>query len=81
MSPQNINNQSTDSNDNLDEERQQFAEIQTYLAPIYRDIFPDRVAPRTVIIVPSASLDYEVLSKISGVHHYEERMLWELLNF
>ena len=37
------------------------------------------MAPRTVIIVPSASLDYDVLSKIAGVHHYEERMLCLLI--
>ena len=63
----------------LEEERRQFTQLQTILAPIYRDIFPDRVAPRTVIIIPSASLDNEVLSKISGVHHYEERMLCLLI--
>ena len=63
----------------LDEERRRFAEIQKKLAPIYRDIFPDRVAPRTVIIVPSSSVDQEVLRKITGVHHYEERMLCLLI--
>jgi hypothetical protein len=36
-------------------------------------------APRTVLIVPSLSLDQEVLARISGVHHYEERMLCLLL--
>lgn len=62
-----------------EEERRQFAEIQKKLAPIYRDIFPDRVAPRTVIIVPSLSLDMETLEKVTGVHHYEERMLCLLI--
>jgi len=67
------------SKNHMEQERHKFAEIQTRLAPIFRDIFPDRVAPRTVIIIPSASLDHEVLSKISGVHHYEERMLCLLI--
>jgi hypothetical protein len=70
---------STGSHVGLDEERRQFAKLQSRLAPIYRDIFPERVAPRTVIIVPSLSLDEEVLSKVPGVHHYEERMLCLLI--
>lgn len=61
------------------DEKKRFAEIQKMLAPIYRDIFPDRVAPRTVIIVPSLSLDMETLSKVTGVHFYEERMLCLLI--
>ena len=36
-------------------------------------------APRTVLIVPSLSLDQQVMAKVSGVHHYEERMLCLLL--
>jgi hypothetical protein len=63
----------------LDEERRRFAKLQSRLAPIYRDIFPNRVAPRTVIIVPSHSLDEDVLSKVPGAHHYEERMLCLLI--
>jgi hypothetical protein len=63
----------------FDEERREFAKLQRRLVPIYRDIFPDRVAPRTVIIVPSASLDEDVLSKVPGAHHYEERMLCLLI--
>ena len=79
MTFQNSKDHSTRSDDGLDAERRQFAELQTRLAPIYRDIFPDRVAPRTVIIIPSASVDSDVLSKISGIHHYEERMLCLLI--
>jgi len=64
---------------NMDLEKKKFAQIQKQLVPIYRDIFPDRVAEQTVIIVPSASLDIEVLSKITGIHHYEERLLCLLI--
>ncbi len=56
-----------------------FAAIQQSLAPMYRRIFPDRRALRTVIVLPSLSLDAEVLAKVSGVHHYEERMLCMLM--
>jgi hypothetical protein len=56
-----------------------FQAIQDRLGPMYRDIFFNDNAPRTVVVVPSLSLDQEVLGKISGVHHYEERMLCLLL--
>ncbi len=35
--------------------------------------------PRTVVVMPSLSMEPEVLARISGVHHYEERMLCMLL--
>ena len=56
-----------------------FAEMQERLARNYVDIFPDNNAARTVVIVPSLSLDTDVLARITGVHHYEERMLCLLL--
>ncbi len=60
-------------------ERAEFARLQARLAPLFREVFSDVGAPRTVLVVPSLSLDAEVMSKISGVHHYEERMLCLLL--
>ena len=56
-----------------------FARLQGALERQFRDVFPDPMAPRCVVILPSLSLDQEVLAKISGVHHYEERMLCMLL--
>jgi len=61
------------------EERQRFALIQERLAPLFRRAFPDPHAHQTVVIIPSLSLDAEELAKISGVHHYEERMLCMLM--
>src|SRR5918994_7668286 len=61
------------------EELRRFARIQERLAPMFRRIFPYPRAPRTVVVVPSLSLDAEELEKISGVHHYEERMLCMLM--
>ncbi|MBD0354952.1 MAG: carboxylate-amine ligase, partial [Rubrobacteraceae bacterium] len=46
---------------------------------MFRRIFPYPRAPRTIVVVPSLSLDAEELQKISGVHHYEERMLCMLM--
>ena len=46
---------------------------------MFRRVFPERMHPRCVLVVPSLTLDGDVLSKISGAHHYEERMLCLLL--
>jgi len=62
----------------LDREREVFADLQTRLPGIY-SAFGDRAAQQTVVIVPSLSLDPEVLAKVSGVHHYEERLLCLLI--
>jgi hypothetical protein len=42
-------------------------------------IFPDKYAPRTIVIVPSLTLDLEILSKLKGSIHYEERLLCLLM--
>jgi hypothetical protein len=56
-----------------------FRRLQSRLPDLFRRVFPDPKAPRTVLIVPSFSLDQEVMSKITGVMHYEERFLCLLL--
>lgn len=61
------------------EEREAFRRLQSQLAGQFRRVFPDPKVPRTVLIVPSFSLDQEVMSKIKGVTHYEERFLCLLL--
>ena len=60
-------------------ERRRFAELQRRLEPLYRRVFADRLAPRTVVVVPSLSLDADTLAKIRGVAHYEERLLCLLM--
>jgi len=45
----------------------------------YDKIFPDKHAPRTVLIIPSLSSDTDLLTKIKGAIHYEERMLCLLM--
>ncbi len=61
------------------EEYQAFQRLQAQFSTHYAHAFNDIHAPRTVLVVPSLSLDQEVLNRISGVHHYEERMLCMLL--
>ena len=56
-----------------------FAELQAALARSFSGTIEDPLAPRAVLVVPSLTLDAEVMAKISGVHHYEERMLCLLL--
>ncbi len=56
-----------------------FAELQAGFALAYPRLVADPRAPRTVVVLPSLSLDAEVMARISGVHHYEERMLCMLL--
>ncbi|WP_202396162.1 peptide ligase PGM1-related protein [Stappia sediminis] len=63
----------------LDEERAAFDRLQKKFAGQYRRVFSDPLHPRTIVVLPSLTLDQNVLSGISGVHHYEERMLCLLL--
>ena len=57
----------------------QFMALNNQLAAQFKNQFPDPLAPKTVIIVPSLSLDAEMLEKITGHIHYEERLLCLLL--
>ena len=57
----------------------QFKKLQDRFPRQFEQVFPDKLAPRTVLIVPSLSMDTEILSKISGINHYEERMLCMLM--
>ena len=61
------------------EELKAFARIQERLAPLAQRNISEPRAPQTVVVVPSLSLDAEELAKVSGVHHYEERLLCMLM--
>ena len=60
-------------------ELERFTALQSGLGTLFRQILPDRNAPRTVVVNPSLSLDPEILTGISGLIHYEERMLCMLM--
>jgi hypothetical protein len=68
-----------DAPSEVQEESQRFERLQQQLAPQFEQVFPHMQVPRTIVVVPSLSLDAEELAKISGVHHYEERMLCLLM--
>lgn len=62
-----------------DEEKNSFKKLQKDFEYQFREVFPDRLAPRTVVIIPSLTLDSEILTKIKGHVYYEERMLCMLM--
>ena len=61
------------------EECDHFARLQEGLPALFEAVFPHPRAPRTIVVIPSLSLDGEFLKKIDGVQHYEERMLCLLM--
>jgi len=56
-----------------------FKKLQERFPQQFEHVFPDKLAPRTVIIIPSLTMDEEILSKIDGIIHYEERLLCMLM--
>ena len=61
------------------EELLAFADLQTQLPVLYRRVSMDNRADHTVVVIPSLSMDQRELKKVSGVHHYEERLLFMLM--
>ncbi len=61
------------------EESAVFIAMQVQFREQFDKIFPDKLAPRTVVILPSLSLDHDILSKVKGAQYYEERMLCLLM--
>jgi len=61
------------------EEIAAFSDLQGRLPGLFRRVFADPEAPRTVVIVPGLSMDAEVLAKVTGGLHYEERQLSMLM--
>ncbi len=61
------------------EELVAFEAHQRRLKQLFREVTANDRQPHTVVVVPSLSLDARELAKISGVHHYEERLLYNLM--
>lgn len=62
-----------------DEEKNRLHNLQEQFFDQFQKYFPDPLAPKTVVILPGLTLDSEILTKLSGVIHYEERLLCLLL--
>lgn len=56
-----------------------FCKLQQNFAPQYKAVFHDKMAAKTVVVIPSLTLDPIILAKIDGIVHYEERLLCLLL--
>jgi hypothetical protein len=61
------------------EECAAFAALQGRLPGLFRAVFADPAAPRTVVVVPGLSMDADVLARVVGGRHYEERQLVMLM--
>ncbi len=61
------------------EELAAFADLTARLPALFSQVSEDDRCEHTVLVVPSLSLDPEELAKVSGVHHYEERLLFYLM--
>jgi hypothetical protein len=55
-----------------------FAELQQRLSADVEDVEAS-AAPWDVLVVPSLNLDAQQIALVQGVHHYEERQLFELI--
>ena len=56
-----------------------FADLQTQLPEMYERVSHNLRSEHLVVVVPSLSMDPRELAKISGAHHYEERLLFFLM--
>ncbi|MCS6916366.1 MAG: peptide ligase PGM1-related protein [Chitinophagales bacterium] len=62
-----------------DVERQRFSELNAAFAASFEPTFTDISSPKCVVIIPSLSVDQEILSKVNGYVYYEERLLCLLM--
>jgi PGM1 C-terminal domain/ATP-grasp domain len=60
-------------------DRELFNQLKEELRHQFRTTFPDKLAPRTVVVIPSLTLDHTILSKVKGHVFYEERLLCLLM--
>jgi hypothetical protein len=56
-----------------------FSRLQQRFTKHFPEIFLNDLAEKTVVIVPSLTLDGEMLKTVKGIVHYEERMLCLLM--
>ncbi len=61
------------------EELEAFERLKQALPKLYNEVTSDGRHPNTAVVVPSLSMHPSELKKITGVHHYEERLLFLLM--
>jgi hypothetical protein len=50
--------------DIVNEDARKFKELQNKFPAQYENVFPDKMAAKTVVIIPSLTLDQEILNKV-----------------
>jgi PGM1 C-terminal domain len=60
-------------------EAEAFKKLQQSFAAQFESVFPNRMAPKTIVVIPSLTLDREILDNVKGVNYYEERLLCMLM--
>lgn len=60
-------------------DKELYNQLKEQLCEQFRTTFPDKLAPRTVVVIPSLTLDHTILSKVKGHVFYEERLLCLLM--
>ncbi|MCU0526569.1 MAG: peptide ligase PGM1-related protein [Elainella sp. Prado103] len=61
------------------EQQEQFARIQAQLRDRWQAIEQPAQSDWDIVVIPSLSLDAQELRKVTGVHYYEERLLFSLI--
>jgi len=61
------------------DEASSFSRLQQSFVQQFEHAFPDRLAPKTIVVIPSLTLDREMLEKLVGHIYYEERMMCMLM--
>ncbi len=63
----------------VDDDEVIFRQLHEKLMHQCKYLFPDKIALKTVVIIPSLTLDQEILGKVKGHIYYEERLLCMLM--
>lgn len=61
------------------EQREQFYQLQSQLRDRWQSIDQQAQEDWDIVVIPSLSLDQQELQKVTGVHYYEERLLFSLI--
>lgn len=59
--------------------KKKYDKLEAGFATQFERYFPDKMAPKTIVVIPSLTLDSQILEKIEGINFYEERMLCLLM--
>ena len=76
---QSLQHMQTLYNERIIETDSAFTKLQQRFTMHFQEIFLNDMAEKTVVIIPSLTLDSEMLKTVKGIIHYEERMLCMLM--